>query len=661
MEPATPMRRSSTTESMARVALVPSMTPGAPSPSHQLGFDFSALDLHGWAEEDDDDSDVDFKQTIELGFDFDEPAAWSRRVTPVIPVDTSPVAKAGYPSISGAVGAAPPPAPPAAASDEEQKTVRAETAAKQVAFEAEQRNLKDRNESKDGTCSFHFNAVPSCTSLAASDDQSPVSSTSPSFPSALKRQPSAAAVGTPKASRARTASKRQSSAPPTPRSRGSHIAIMTNGSRGDVQPAIAIAHCLTRMNHTIRILTNANLVRFCRDHGVDAVEVFPDTQAVIDEVGGMGQDLMAANKGCKQAAEKWLRDNPGVCVSAEDALEDFQPGLVICASQASGPAVRYELATGVPVVHAWLNQDVLDYFHHLGEMQPPRPSLLPVSSLCFQVPTSKYKLPHLHQTADWVLDEQPSQAELADNGPLGPLRCFLQAGSAPVALGWGSMTAQGMPPIDMLKLALRAAKALESRAVILGGWARLHLEGQNLVSGRLGHLGDDIDELATFARENVFFIEGAPHAWLYPQCKAIVHHGGNGTMHAALRSCRPQVVTPIFADQFPNAQAVDMHGAGVGFSKALPKISADELTKALRRATAARAVKAAEKLGEQINRGDGVKAAARAVDLFIRKEVQTGSWMRAFRKLRPNVKPAGGASTAKERSPRRARQPPRHL
>ena len=44
-----------------------------------------------------------------------------------------------------------------------------------------------------------------------------------------------------------------------------------------------------------------------------------------------------------------------------------------------------------------------------------------------------------------------------------------------------------------------------------------------------------------------------PHAQLLPRCSALVHHGGAGTMFAALAHGLPQVIVPTAADQFDNA------------------------------------------------------------------------------------------------------------
>ncbi|CAK9176339.1 unnamed protein product [Ilex paraguariensis] len=50
--------------------------------------------------------------------------------------------------------------------------------------------------------------------------------------------------------------------------------------------------------------------------------------------------------------------------------------------------------------------------------------------------------------------------------------------------------------------------------------------------------------------DNVFLLENCPHDWLFPQCSAVVHHGGAGTTATGLRAGCPTTIVPFFGDQF---------------------------------------------------------------------------------------------------------------
>ncbi|MDR1278536.1 MAG: glycosyltransferase [Treponema sp.] len=66
-------------------------------------------------------------------------------------------------------------------------------------------------------------------------------------------------------------------------------------------------------------------------------------------------------------------------------------------------------------------------------------------------------------------------------------------------------------------------------------------------------------------RENLYLLDTAvPHFLILPSCDGIVHHGGAGTSHSAARSGRPQIITPLFLDQFYWGYRVRQLGLGPG-------------------------------------------------------------------------------------------------
>ena len=60
---------------------------------------------------------------------------------------------------------------------------------------------------------------------------------------------------------------------------------------------------------------------------------------------------------------------------------------------------------------------------------------------------------------------------------------------------------------------------------------------------------DEGKRLHAWAEENVFEIESCPHDWLFPQCSAVVHHGGAGTLAAGIRAGCPTIVCATQGDQ----------------------------------------------------------------------------------------------------------------
>jgi vancomycin aglycone glucosyltransferase len=150
------------------------------------------------------------------------------------------------------------------------------------------------------------------------------------------------------------------------------------------------------------------------------------------------------------------------------------------------------------------------------------------------------------QTGAWFLpDERPLPAELL---------AFLDAGTPPVYLGFGSMALRG--PTDLAQLAVEAILAQGRRAIISRGWADLAL----------------ID-----GREDCFAVGEINQQALFSRVAAVVHHGGAGTTTTAAQAGAPQVVIPQGADQVYWALRVAELGIGaahVGLAPTIESLSA---------------------------------------------------------------------------------------
>lgn len=183
-------------------------------------------------------------------------------------------------------------------------------------------------------------------------------------------------------------------------------------------------------------------------------------------------------------------------------------------------------------------------------------------------------------------------------------------------MGWGSMVARS--PEHMACLAVRSLKHAGLRGIILGGWAKLKPE---MVNDQ-----PDKDELLQYISKNVLFVDSAPHEWLFPQCSAIVHHGGSGTTAAGLRSGVPSVVTPCMMDQFDNALRVGKSGAGIG-TVAFNKVDYKELGNALKTCHEDEKMKLrAKELGAKLCSQNGMERAVTIIDKFVTEDVLTGKW-----------------------------------
>eukprot|EP00927_Polykrikos_kofoidii_P021553 TRINITY_DN20362_c0_g1_i1.p1 TRINITY_DN20362_c0_g1~~TRINITY_DN20362_c0_g1_i1.p1 ORF type:complete len:414 (-),score=48.19 TRINITY_DN20362_c0_g1_i1:277-1407(-) len=232
----------------------------------------------------------------------------------------------------------------------------------------------------------------------------------------------------------------------------------------------------------------------------------------------------------------------------------------------------------------------------------------------------------------WVVEEKRqlalgaggSGSFSASNEEQIALQKFVDAGPAPVYLGWGSMVAGA--PESMTCLAVRALMAAGTRGVIVGGFARLRRE---LLQGQ-----PDAAAMEAYVEGgNVLFVQAAPHEWLFPRCSVTVHHGGVGTMAAALRSGKPTIITPVGLDQYHNASVVADRGVGLALPH-LSKVTPLALGSAVRACLAdATMTSRSAELGTLLRNEDGVGRAVSQIQEVFHEEVDSGKW-----KLRHEVR-----------------------
>jgi UDP:flavonoid glycosyltransferase YjiC (YdhE family) len=178
-------------------------------------------------------------------------------------------------------------------------------------------------------------------------------------------------------------------------------------------------------------------------------------------------------------------------------------------------------------------------------------------------------------------DYQPSK-ELVD---------FINNGSLPIYIGFGSMTSRN--PERLTQIVLEALNRTNQRGILLSGWAGL---------GKV-----DLPE-------SIFLCDCVPHDWLFPRMAAIVHHGGASTTAEGLRAGVPSIVVPFFGDQPMWGQRVADLGVG---PSPIPykELSVEGLAAAIQQAVSDEAMRSrAIAIGQKIRAEDGITNAIEAFD-----------------------------------------------
>jgi len=460
-------------------------------------------------------------------------------------------------------------------------------------------------------------------------------------------------------------------------SKGRRIMIFTAGTRGDVQPFAALGLAMQQAGFTIRVCTNSNHVKFLRQFGLEVASTGYDVEKLL-ATPEISECLAKAEilKMLKLTEPELTRTFPEHLQSKIREVDEWKPDVILATPLEEKEVVAIAAARGIPLVMTAL-QIILpsrDQPTMLGE-----PGCFPrrilgtllhwaiwnsghakYEEILKQLPESRPFIPtsfrevmlnqfhpiapvlvgfspslsspkddwtgdvkrRVNFTGFWVVGKDEQVARMGSSAAqfggeqFDDLTAFLAAGPPPVYLGWGSMI--GVSSSFMACLAVRSLMKAKLRGVVLGGWAKLEpakLEGQQ-----------DTQEMLDYVRENVLFVKSAPHEWLFPQCAAIVHHGGAGTTAASLRSGVPSVVTPFAFDQFDNASLIADSGTGLRM-KQFAKVTVADIAGALERCTTdGQMIATARSVGDTLRAEDGLRNAVRAVDEFIVQEVDTGKW-----------------------------------
>jgi UDP:flavonoid glycosyltransferase YjiC (YdhE family) len=193
---------------------------------------------------------------------------------------------------------------------------------------------------------------------------------------------------------------------------------------------------------------------------------------------------------------------------------------------------------------------------------------------------------------DWppqtVVTGFPYSPHAAGVGLPPELARFLDAGPPPIVFTLGTVV--GLDSGRFYDVSHAAARELGCRAVLVGSGASKPLA-----------TGDD-----------VFALDYAPFAELFPRAAVVVHHGGIGTTGLAMHSGRPMLVMPTAWDQPDNAaRAVRL---GIARTIPRPRYSTSRVASELRRLLDDSYRQRASAVGDRIRQEDGVRTACDAIE-----------------------------------------------
>jgi sterol 3beta-glucosyltransferase len=414
-----------------------------------------------------------------------------------------------------------------------------------------------------------------------------------------------------------------------------HITILAHGSRGDVQPYVALGLGLKQAGHSIRIAAPELFRSLIVEYGLEFAPLAGDPkilmQNAVDQAGGRPnllrvipvvlkyatplalqviKDARQACQGTQAIIHSFLMTVVGHEIALQLGVPDFSALVFAVFSRISAfpngsfpklplgswyNRLTHELFTqvywqGGRIAYNWIRRGKHDEYPALSEwpfaVSNRRVTPILYGFSPFVIPKALDWNEHTHATGFWLLPA------LASGPP--ELVHFLETGSPPVCISFGSVIERDAKWLTGLVLDALAQSG--QRGVFVTGWG--------------GLAQADLPE-------NIFAIDSVPFDWLFPRVAAVVIHGGIGTTAAAMHAGIPAVVIPFTADQSFWAEQVYRLGAG---SKPIPrqKLTVDNLTQAIRTVIDNPLMRQrASQLGQTLRLENGVLTAVKILEKYL--------------------------------------------
>ncbi|KKY28171.1 putative udp-glucose:sterol glycosyltransferase [Phaeomoniella chlamydospora] len=412
------------------------------------------------------------------------------------------------------------------------------------------------------------------------------------------------------------------------------VTCLTIGSRGDVQPYIALCKGLIADGHRARIATHAEFGPWVRKHGIEFKPVEGDPAELMRICVENGMFTYSFLKEASAKFRTWIDD---LLSSAWEACKDSD---LLIESPSAMAGIHIAEALGIPYFRAftmpWTRTrayphafavpekkigGAYNYFSYvmfdnvfwkaiagqvnrwrkrelglgstnLDRMQPNKVPFLYNFSPQVVVPPLDYS-DWVRVTGYWFLDEG------SDYRPPQELMDFInntrKDGKKLVYIGFGSIVVSD--PAALTKTVVDSVLKADVRCILSKGW-----------SDRLGDPAAVKTEVPL--PPEIHQIKSAPHDWLFRQIDAAAHHGGAGTTGASLRAGVPTIIKPFFGDQFFFGSRVEDLGVGI----CMKKVNVSVFSRALWEAChSERMIAKARVLGEEIRKENGVQTAIQAI------------------------------------------------
>ena len=405
-----------------------------------------------------------------------------------------------------------------------------------------------------------------------------------------------------------------------------NISILTVGSRGDVQPFLALAVGLRAAGHSVNYAANPEFIDFIESRGIKFDLIRNNPMDILkDEY--KDTPYKERRKIYYHFMTNWIND--GIEAAKNSDLIIFTPVYHVgyhVAQKLEIPVVKCSYVPYTPTkefpnpflksVPAFLNKTsylVSQFFEwqiikkNINKLRKELLDLKPIPFYGLLHKQHKEKMPVIYGYSESVIPRPKDWPgwiyvtgywflkDLESYSPAKELEDFINNGSQPLFFDIGSL---GQYSEQIISKILSVLLKTEYRIVANPG-------------------GADISKLNKPGK--IFFVDGSvPHAWILPKVKAVISHGGPGTVAAVLRAGKPLTVVPTYGDHRFWGNRVHSIGAGT-----VPLFTANLTDKQIlmrvnELMTNNTLRENAEKLGEKIRNENGVEKAVKVIENLMR-------------------------------------------
>ncbi len=408
-----------------------------------------------------------------------------------------------------------------------------------------------------------------------------------------------------------------------------NIGIFTYGSRGDVQPFIALALALKQKGHSVLLGAPENFQQTIQDYCIEYHKINgnleklmyePEIQNLL-ETGSTLALLKGLQKNADKNSKEVADDLIEGCKKVDFIITTFIPLFYVAsiAEKLNKPFVNIILNPPTTPTKEFpypefdflnfpaynrFTYKLLNFFiwqaykkrintfrNGLGLANCSRSLLKTMEENA--VPTVyAFSETLISRPKDWSLNFKIAgflSLNQEVNNTDKTLETWLNNGEKPIYIGFGSIPI----PKKLLEFIPQILAKTSERIILCKGWSM-------------------IGELPT--NENLFVIDKADHQWLFPRCKVAIFHGGAGTLSTVLKTKLPSIIISIFADQPIWGKILEHKKLGVHIP--VKSLTADKLISAIRLSQSDEIKNNVLAVGEQIRNENGLENAVYEIEKY---------------------------------------------